>query len=170
MTRYLIKVAGKEYDVVVEYRSSGNRVILNGCEKTVIATGLGGTRTQLLVDNRSYEVEVRADSADTRRTVLMRGVEIPVEIENYNLALLRQAAGLSSAPGIERRLRAPMPGLVLDVKVAPGDKVNKGDPLVIVEAMKMENVLKAAVDATVTRVLVKRGASVEKNDVLVEFE
>ena len=62
-----------------------------------------------------------------------------------------------------------MPGLVIDLKVKAGDVVKAGDPLLILEAMKMENILKAAGDATVKNVTVKKGDSVEKGQVLIGF-
>lgn len=66
-------------------------------------------------------------------------------------------------------LKAPMPGLVRGIRVQPGDQVKKGDPLVVLEAMKMENVLKAAADATVKDIAVQEGAAVEKGALLVRF-
>ena len=67
-------------------------------------------------------------------------------------------------------LKAPMPGLVLDILVSEGQKINKGDTLIVLEAMKMENALKAIGDATVKKVSVKKGNTVEKNQVLVQLE
>ena len=67
-------------------------------------------------------------------------------------------------------LKAPMPGLVLDILVKEGDKINKGDTLIVLEAMKMENALKAIADATVKKVSVKKGNTVDKNQVLVQLE
>lgn len=66
-------------------------------------------------------------------------------------------------------IKAPMPGLVLDVAVQPGASVSKGDKLVVLEAMKMENVIKSSGDGTVARILVKKGETVDKNQILVEF-
>ena len=62
-----------------------------------------------------------------------------------------------------------MPGTVLSVNVQPGDKVVAGDPLAIVEAMKMENVLRAERDATIARVLAKRGDTLAVDAVILEF-
>jgi biotin carboxyl carrier protein len=62
-----------------------------------------------------------------------------------------------------------MPGLILSVAVAEGQEVKKGDPLLILEAMKMENVIKAPADATVKVIKVRKGDSVDKNQVLVLF-
>ena len=67
-------------------------------------------------------------------------------------------------------LKAPMPGLVLEILVCEGDKINKGDTLVVLEAMKMENALKAVADATVKKISIKKGNTVEKNQVLVHLE
>ena len=67
-------------------------------------------------------------------------------------------------------LKAPMPGLVLDILVKEGEKINKGDTLIVLEAMKMENSLKAIADATVKKISVKKGNTVEKNQVLVHLE
>jgi acetyl/propionyl-CoA carboxylase alpha subunit len=69
-----------------------------------------------------------------------------------------------------KTLKAPMPGLVLEVMVGPGTEVKKGDPLLVLEAMKMENVLKAPTDAVIKDVIVEISAAVEKNQVLVNFE
>jgi biotin carboxyl carrier protein len=67
-------------------------------------------------------------------------------------------------------MKAPMPGLVLDIKVATGDVIKKGDAVVVLEAMKMENNLKSPGDGTVKKVSVNKGQAVEKNQVLIEFE
>jgi len=66
-------------------------------------------------------------------------------------------------------VKAPMPGLIIDLKIKAGDEVKKGDILLILEAMKMENILKSPGDGTVKEVKVKKGDSVEKSQVLVEF-
>ena len=67
------------------------------------------------------------------------------------------------------KLDAPMPGNILDVLVSKGDKVAKGDPLLILEAMKMENVIKAPTDVTIQKINVLVGDNVGKNQTLIEF-
>lgn len=67
-------------------------------------------------------------------------------------------------------LKSPMPGLVLSLKVQPGDVVKKGDALIVLEAMKMENILKSPADVTIKEIKVQQGTAVEKNKVLITFE
>jgi biotin carboxyl carrier protein len=66
-------------------------------------------------------------------------------------------------------IKAPMPGLIIDLKVKDGDLVKQNDPLIVLEAMKMENVIKSPGDSVVKSVKVKKGESVEKNQILIEF-
>lgn len=68
------------------------------------------------------------------------------------------------------QIKAPMPGLVLDVAVQVGDSVAKGDKVLVLEAMKMENIIKASGDGIVARILVSKGQTVDKNQILIEFE
>ena len=75
--------------------------------------------------------------------------------------------GITPCPGV---LKAPMPGLVGRVQVQPGEQVAAGAPLVVLEAMKMENELKAGAPGVVKSVRVVSGEAVEKGQVLVEFE
>ena len=79
----------------------------------------------------------------------------------------RQSSGSARGPS---PLKAPMPGLVVRVEVAPGDVVEPGVGVVIVEAMKMENELTAEARARVTQIRVEAGSTVDKDDILVEFE
>lgn len=67
-------------------------------------------------------------------------------------------------------IKAPMPGMVLEVNVEPGQAVEKDDPLLILEAMKMENVIKAPGNGIVDKVHVEKGKPVDKNQVLIEME
>lgn len=170
MAHYLVNVDGREFDIEVEYRQHGYEVKVNGRATVVQGYVLGETRRQLLIDSHSHEVDVRSNGVGSQRSVFMHGREIPLEIEDYNLAQLRKTAGISSGAMLESVLKAPMPGLVLEVKVAPGDKVKKGQPLIIIEAMKMENVIKAQADVVIKAVPAEAGDSVEKGDALVEFE
>ena len=170
MSRYLVKIDNKEYDLHLEYRADGYEVSVDGAPVRVTNHRLGETRSVLLVENRSFEVDVRSNGLADSKTVFMLGVEIPVEIEEYQLAQLRKTAGMKSGPSVQKKLKAPMPGLILEVKVASGDKVSKDQPLIVIEAMKMENVIKASGDAVVKSVDVSKGASVEKGDQMLEFE
>ncbi len=170
MSRYLVKIDDKEYDLHLEYRADAYEVSVDGAPVRVTNHRLGETRSVLLVEDRSFEVDVRSNGLADSKTVFMLGVEIPVEIEEYQLAQLRKTAGMKSGPSVEKKLKAPMPGLILEVKVASGDKVSKDQPLIVIEAMKMENVIKASGDAVVKSVDVSKGASVEKGDQMLEFE
>ncbi len=79
--------------------------------------------------------------------------------------------GFSSADaGKIKELKAPMPGLVIEIRVKAGDTVKKGDPIIVLEAMKMENVLKATGEGTVKSIEVQKSQSVEKGQVLIIFE
>jgi biotin carboxyl carrier protein len=83
---------------------------------------------------------------------------------------LLQALGMDEVAGKKTGdLKAPMPGLVVSVAVTEGDEVKKGDTLVVLEAMKMENSLKAAGNAMVKKILVHKGMTVEKNQVLIQL-
>jgi propionyl-CoA carboxylase alpha chain len=82
------------------------------------------------------------------------------------LALMPQR----TAPDTSRLVLSPMPGLLSEVVVAPGQEVKAGEPLAIVEAMKMENVLRAERDGRIARVRVSPGASLAVDDVILEFE
>jgi len=66
-------------------------------------------------------------------------------------------------------IKAPMPGLIIDLKVKEGDVVKLNDPLIVLEAMKMENIIKSPGEGTVKVVKVRKGQSVEKSQVLIEF-
>ncbi len=170
MPRYLVNIDDKEFDIELEYRSDGYRATVDGVEARVACHRLGETRSVLLVDDRSFEVDVSSDGFEDTRTVFMLGTEIPAKVEEYHLAKLRRTAGMTTEVSVQKKLMAPMPGMILEVKVKPGDKVAKGDPLVVIEAMKMENVIKAPGEAVVKSVDVAQGASVEKGDQMLEFE
>ena len=100
----------------------------------------------------------------------MEGVRYLAEVLDSGQEAVRLARRSSAAGAGPLPLRAPMPGLVIRIDVAEGDTVSPGDGLLIVEAMKMENELRAMAPARVRRVHVSAGDAVEKNQLLVEFD
>ena len=75
-----------------------------------------------------------------------------------------------SSENATNEVKAPMPGIILEMKAQPGDKVNKGDTLLILEAMKMENAILSPKDGVVKSVWSETGDTVDKNKLLVELE
>lgn len=123
------------------------------------------TAYSLLLDNQSYEVMVSEAGDDYQ--VLVLGHMFTVHVEDERARRLAQAArGFIPASG-EIQVKAPMPGLIVAVPVVVGQIVKRGDVVVVLESMKMENELKAPRDGTVSAVRVQPRQSVEQNQTLV---
>lgn len=170
MPRFIVTVDNREFDITLEYRADRFEATVNGRVRDLHVHPLHQTRALMFLDGESHEVDINSVGPDGNPMVFMQGMEIPVIVEDYSLAQMRKTAGIVSTGLKEKSFKAPMPGLVLQTRVAPGDKVKPGQPLVVIEAMKMENILKAKAAATVKTVNVKPKMSVEKGDVLLEFE
>ena len=119
----------------------------------------------LIVDGKSHESYVAPGDHDWQ--VLIRGRLYPVTVEDERERRLRSAAGGGVAETGEFHLRAPMPGLVVAILVEEGQAIKKGQVLLILESMKMQNELKSPRDGTVGRVRVKAGETVEQKQTLL---
>lgn len=125
----------------------------------------------VLKDNKSYNAEIVSFDADEKTyKIKVNGNLYTVKLKDRFDILLHSMGMDTLATKKVNELKAPMPGLVLDVRVQVGDVVKKGDPLVVLEAMKMENVLKSVADVTIKKINVEKGNAVEKNQVLIMFE
>jgi biotin carboxyl carrier protein len=119
----------------------------------------------MILDGRSYESFIYQN--DESWDVLLRGRQYEVKVEDEREKRLKAAAGGGTVAGGEFHLKAPMPGLVVSVLVGEGQEVKKGQVLLILESMKMQNELKSPRDGVVGRVRVKAGESVEQRQTLV---
>lgn len=169
MPRYSVKIGGQEYDVLLKVEGDKILVAVNGKEFQVVSHSLGKTRTLLSVNSKTTEIDIHPNGNGTR-LVFLNGFDLEASVEEYGLSQLKKVAGLSDSRSMESSLKAAMPGMVVDIKVAPGDSVDEGTPLLVLEAMKMENVIKAKGKAVVKSIKVKAKDAVEKGDILLEFE
>jgi biotin carboxyl carrier protein len=119
----------------------------------------------VLLDGKSHEAYVRENEEFWQ--VLLRGRLYPAKVEDEREKRLRAAAGGGVADSGEFNLKAPMPGLVVAVPVSEGEEVKKGQVLIILESMKMQNELKSPRDGVINRVKVKAGESVEQKQALL---
>ena len=122
-------------------------------------------------ENISYRAEIVKADALTKTFVLkLNGTKHTIAIKDKFDRLLEKLGMDSAASNKVNSIKAPMPGLIIDLKVKVDQEVKQNDPLLILEAMKMENVIKSPGDAVVKSVKIKKGDSVEKNQVLIEFK
>lgn len=124
-----------------------------------------------LFKNKRYTAEIQELSGDGREMkLILNSTPFVLKIQD-DLDQLVDSMGMNtSVVEAEGDLISPMPGLVLDVKVEEGSQVNVGDPIIILEAMKMENLLQAPISGVVKSVKVSNGESVDKNQLLVIIE
>lgn len=124
----------------------------------------------VLLNGRSYEVFVeKFDPEEKVAELRINGKKAVVSLTT-ELDLLLKRMGLNAgASGKARDIKAPMPGLIHSISVSNGTEVKKGDAVIILEAMKMENVIKSPADGVVEKIHVEHGASVVKNQLLISF-
>lgn len=166
---YKISTGAHTFDV--ELDSTGSTGKVNGEEVALDIANLSGNSWHLIKDDQSYNVQVvKAEMESKTFTIWVNGKEYEVKAKD-DFDLLLDKMGLADLATTKvNDVKAPMPGLVLKIMVKPGQEVAKDDPILILEAMKMENVLKSPTDGVVKEIGVEKGDAVEKNTVLIAFE
>lgn len=157
-----------ERRLVVEIDGDGVR--LEGEPVHAHLADVAGTPVRLVtIGEEVHRVVARRHRDRGRYTLWLDGHRYEVEALDERTRTIRERAVAVAGPAGPAPLVAPMPGLIVRVNVQEGDTVRAGQGLIVMEAMKMENELRAPADGTVQRVLVNPGTAVEKGAVLVEL-
>jgi biotin carboxyl carrier protein len=145
-------------------------VMLNGHAVNADVVKLDKNKFHVIINNSSYNIELLAKDENAKnQIILVNGQKQSVEIKDKYDDLLKQL-GMDKLMGNKANLlKAPMPGLVLKVLVTEGQAVKKGDGLLILEAMKMENIIKASSDGMVKKIHIEEKNIVDKNQKMIEF-
>ena len=166
----IVRLAGREFEVTVTPYEGGNLVSVDdGEEVDVIGDWAPGQRLLVAdMDGRRRVVQVARKGRGW--TLTTRGAAHLATVMAPHIAALMRHMIEKIAPDMSRFLLAPMPGLLTRLEVAVGDKVEAGQPVAVVEAMKMENILRAVKAGAVKSVSAGVGDSLSVDQVIVEFE
>ncbi|MBL4592240.1 MAG: acetyl-CoA carboxylase biotin carboxyl carrier protein subunit [Flavobacteriales bacterium] len=168
----VIKVVGEDKkEFKIELAKDANAGLLNGEKFSWDVIKVKENIYHIIKDNQSYNLEVLSISTEEKSFF------IKVDGINYRFNAKDKYDELLHSLGMDNLtstkvsdLKAPMPGLVLEISVEGGQQVSKGDALLILEAMKMENVIKSPTDGVIKSISVNKGETVEKNQLILNFE
>jgi biotin carboxyl carrier protein len=163
---YKLKVNGTDYKV----EKNADQLSVNDDLITADIQQLGASAYHIINDLRSYNAEVISFDRETKTAEIKVNGNIYSVVAKDQFDILLDQLGLSTLNAAKvSEIKAPMPGLVLKLFVEEGSEVKKGENLFILEAMKMENIIKSPADVTVKTVKIKPGDKVEKGQVLLIF-
>ncbi len=163
---YFAETSGQEFVVSV---SSDQDFTLDGTPQLVDLRPVDGNGLfSMLLDGVSHTVFIK-QAADAY-SIKLNGVTHQVRLEDEKSRFIRTLIKADKSKLRVVEVRAPMPGLVTKMNVVKGEKITKGSPLLIIEAMKMENEIRAAADGVVKEILIQEKVSVEKDAVLLLIE
>ncbi len=166
---YNVAIRDLLFEIDVDAIDGEYLVKIDGRPVSVKLERIGVSRIySLLLDETSYSFEITANSDDY--TILYQGNTYTCKVEDKKLARIKDKIGASDTAEKDAELRSPMPGLIVEIRVKPGDAVKAGQGLIVVEAMKMENELKCPHDCVIKSIKVKEKEPVDQNQVLIEFE
>lgn len=153
----------------VEASKQENAVIINGKTLNLDSAALGNNRYNVIIDGKSISVEVISNQDKNPQIKINGKLYNPVIKDETDILLERLGLNIKAKKEV-KELKAPMPGLVLDIRVEVGQQIKEGDPLIVLEAMKMENVLKSPSNVTIKSIAVAKGDAIDKNTLLISFE
>jgi len=167
--KYYARIGEKVYECVVEERDGALFVTVGGRRYEADLRAIGTTRVlSLLIDGRSFEFTMDGTPGEVELSGGSGHFRVTVEDARTHAA--REKTADARGAGGPRVIKALMPGIVRELKVGVGDAVAKGGALLILEAMKMQNEIRADRDGSVTKLHVEVGSTVEKGAKLVEIE
>lgn len=131
----------------------------------------GHNKFHILKDGRSFHAEIiAADYSAKQFTIRVNGSDYELALEDHYDQLVKRLGLEINVQHKVKNVKAPMPGLVLEIQVEEEQQVSAGDPILILEAMKMENVIKSTGEGIVKEIMVDKGQAVDKGSVLVTFQ
>lgn len=161
---FQIQIGERKMDV----QTSGHDTLIDG-QKSAFTVEKVGARYLVRSAHTITEIHVLDQQSDSV-TLLVNGKETDVVVRDHIAMMLDKLGMAAAANEVVNEVLAPMPGVIQSILVSAGQQVKKGDPLLILEAMKMENMIKAPADATIATINVTKAQSVEKNATLIRFE
>ncbi len=165
--KFVATINGRPHTVEVSESDGRYRVTVGeGTFDVDLRTPMSGLAS-LLVGGASHVADVAPAEGGTR--VDLDGATYLVDVEEYARHMIRTRGGAGGG-GAGQTIKAPLPGKVTHVAVAVGDRVERGDTVVVIEAMKMENEFKASAAGTVAEIRVRPGQPVNTGDVLVVLD
>jgi biotin carboxyl carrier protein len=155
---------------VFEIASDDGSWVVNGSPLDWDVAMLGGGHFHLLYKGKGYNAEIiKIDRESKTVDLQINGRRYSVQLRD-KFDLLLEKMGMSNTGASKINVvKAPMPGMIIDLRVKVGQSVKAGDALLVLEAMKMENIIKAQGEGTVKQLKIKKGDTVEKNQPLIEF-
>ena len=157
----------KEHTIIVDGATSGT---IDGKAFSWDVIEVKNGSFHVLKENKSYNVEViKSNAAEKSFLVSVNGNKYQLNVKDKFDELLKSLGMDNLNASKINEIKAPMPGLVIDIRIAEGDTVKKGDAILVLEAMKMENSIKSPTDGVIKKINVKKGVAVEKNQVLINF-
>ena len=165
--KYYVRIDGEDHMVLLD----ADGVHIDGQDVAASVSGMDGTPVRTVtIGNAVHRVVVRRGATRGAYTLWVDGFRFEVEAFDERMRSIRELAGGTTGPAGPWPLIAPMPGLVVRVSVQIGDAVQAGQGLVVMEAMKMENELRAPAAGRVKAILASPGTAVEKGATLIELE
>jgi len=164
---YKSKVDGK-YDFLIE--KIKNHLYINGIQKEFDIHRFSDTSFHIIHDQKPYKVSIlQFDIPNKTLEIKVNENTHTVELQDENDLLLEKMGILNIQKKKTSDLKAPMPGLIMEVRVSEGQQVKSGEPLIVLKAMKMENILRSPHDGIITQILVEKNQKIEKDDVILQF-
>lgn len=160
--KYVTTINEKQFEIEIQKDGS---VLVNGQVREVDFLPLGPSLYSIIMNRLSLEAVI--DDKDGQYQVLMGGRLYEGQVLDERARLMLSRSGELGDSSGEVSIKAPMPGLIVAVTVAEGQAVKKGETVVILESMKMQNELKAPRDGTVQRISVQPGQTVEQKKVMI---
>lgn len=166
---YEINSTNRKFNVVVS--DNPGEGTINDSNYNVDVKKIDENKYHIIKDSKSFNLEiVRVDYSKKEFHLKVNNTAYEFQAKDQFDLLLKELGMESVGNTKVNEIKAPMPGLVLDVLVQPGQEITKGDGLVVLEAMKMENILKSPTDAVVKSIEIEKSQTVEKNQLLIKFE
>ncbi len=155
-------------DEVITIRLDEERIFINDRHVSASFANIGPDAYSILLDNQSFDLIVSSRQGKDF-VILVDGEEYELTLKDRRDLLFERFGMEGAASNREHEIKAPMPGLVLNVLVTEGEEVQEGAGLVVLEAMKMENEIRASSSGVIARIHVQSGQAIGKDDVLLEL-